>query len=108
MGAPNPKEPDPDGRWDFIVRKSAENEISKLSHPYDQEAVDIIHQVLAYDPFVGEQLTGYNNYYGYRFGDSRNPYRIVYSINARRRIFDVLRVRHRADAYQGLKQSSKR
>jgi mRNA interferase RelE/StbE len=63
------------------------------------KALSIIEKTLARDPSAGRPLTGsYKGLWKYRFG----AYRIIYSIEAKRLVIFVLRIRNRKNVYQGI------
>ena len=86
-------------KYNVEYAKGVVKDLKKLSSPIRQKAIQIIEKVLALDPYVGRPLTGpYKGLWKYRVGD----YRIVYTIEERRLVIFVLRVRHRKNVYLGI------
>jgi mRNA-degrading endonuclease RelE of RelBE toxin-antitoxin system len=95
--------------WTYHVDESALREISRLPDGLDQEAIDTI-EWLTDNPYPqdSEPLSGYTDRYRVYFGFTpkgrKNPgYRLIYSVNERRRLIRVLRVRPRPEAYKGMR-----
>jgi len=79
--------------------RSVVKDLKKLPKQMRGKALGIIEEVLAKDPFMGKPLSGlYKGLWKFRLGD----YRIVYTIEEKRLVIYILRVRHRKDAYRGI------
>lgn len=77
-----------------------EKDLRPLPRSLKAKALEIVENLLARDPYQGKPLTGpFKGLYKFRIGD----YRIVYAIEKDRLTIFVLRIRHRKDAYRGLR-----
>jgi len=78
------------------VASKAQGEIKKISHPH-QKAIILALAEIKEEPFLGKplvrELTG-------RFSFRVGMYRIIYKVNRRDKIIDVLTVGHRATVYE--------
>lgn len=74
-------------------------DLKKLPRQIKEKALIIVEKFLASDPFSGKPLSGpYKGLWKYRIGD----YRIIYSIENKRLVVFVLRIRHRKNVYDGI------
>jgi len=84
-------------KYDVVFARSARKELEKLP---DNQALRILGRIerLADDPRPPgcKKLRGERNLWRLRSGD----YRVIYSVDDRRRLVDVNAVRHRSDAYR--------
>jgi mRNA interferase RelE/StbE len=79
--------------------KSVSKDLKSLPKPLRARALNVAENILARDPYQGKPLAGrYKGLYRFRVGE----YRIVYSIEQKRLVVFVLRIRHRKDVYRGL------
>lgn len=80
----------------IILARSARKELEALD-PQIIERVFARIEALASDPRPtgSRKLRGSRNLWRVRVGD----YRIIYGLDDRRRVVDIVRVRHRRDAY---------
>jgi mRNA interferase RelE/StbE len=79
--------------------KGVVKDLKGLPKETKTKALSIIEQILAAEPRSGKPLTGpYKGLWKYRIGD----YRIIYSIEDKRLVVFVLRIRHRKDVYHGI------
>ncbi len=79
--------------------KSVTKDLKSLPKQLRARALNVAEDILARDPYQGRPLAGpYKGLYRFRVGD----YRIVYSIEKKRLVVLVLRIRHRKDVYRGL------
>jgi mRNA interferase RelE/StbE len=79
--------------------KSVVKDLKLLPKETRKKALAIIEKSLAQDPYLGRPLTGpFKGLYKYRIGD----YRIIYTIEQKKIILFVLKIRHRKDVYRGL------
>ena len=78
------------------VASRAEREIKKISHPH-QKAIILAITEIEEEPFLGKplvrELTG-------RFSFRVGVYRIIYKVNRKDKIIDILTVGHRATVYE--------
>ena len=78
------------------VASRVEKEIKKLSYPH-QKAIILAITEIEEDPFLGKplvrELTG-------RFSFRVGVYRIIYKVNRKDKIIDILTVGHRATVYE--------
>jgi mRNA interferase RelE/StbE len=78
--------------------RSVFKDLKGLPKEAQNKAFEIVHNLLADDPFIGKPLTGeYKGLWKFRFGN----YRIIYSIEKFRLIILILRIRHRKEVYRG-------
>lgn len=79
--------------------RSVVKDLKKLPREIQNEAIQVIEKDLVSNPRKGRPLTGpYKGLWRYRIGD----YRIIYSIEEKRVVIFVLRIRHRKDVYLGI------
>lgn len=79
--------------------KGVAKDLRNLPKPVQLRALQVVERILAIDPDAGKPLKGpYKGLWKYRIGD----YRIIYSIEQKRLVIFVLRIRHRKDVYQGI------
>lgn len=79
--------------------KGVAKDLKSLPSKVKEDALQIVEKILASDPHAGKLLTGsYKGLWKYRMGH----YRIIYSIEMKRLVIFVLRVRHRKDVYHGI------
>lgn len=79
--------------------KGVVKDLRNLPKETKSKALSIIENALASEPRSGKPLTGpYKGLWKYRIGD----YRIIYSIEDKRLVVFVLRIRHRKDVYHGI------
>jgi len=78
--------------------KSVAKDLKSIPKPLRARALNVVED-LARDPYQGKPLAGpYQGLYRFRVGE----YRSVYSIEKKRLVVFVLRIRHRKDVYRGL------
>ena len=84
-------------RYSLAIKPSAARELDSLSNTLFTR-LDRKIRALAENPRPNgcKKLQGYKNYWRVRVGD----YRIVYAIDDARLLVEVIRVRHRRDAYE--------
>jgi mRNA interferase RelE/StbE len=80
----------------IVFARSARKELEALDSPVIERIVMRI-EALAHDPRPtgARKLRGSRNLWRVRIGD----YRVVYGLDDRRRVIDIVRVRHRREAY---------
>jgi mRNA interferase RelE/StbE len=80
----------------IVFARSARKELEALDRPMIARVIARI-EALAHDPRPAgaRKLRGSRNLWRVRVGD----YRIVYGLDDRQRVIDIVRVRHRRDAY---------
>ena len=80
----------------IVFARSARKELEALDSPVVERVIARI-EALAHDPrrAGARKLRGAGNLWRVRVGD----YRIVYGLDDRRRVVDIVRVRHRREAY---------
>lgn len=80
----------------IVLARSARKELEALNPPIVDRLIARI-ESLASDPRPtgARKLRGSGNLWRVRVGD----YRIVYGLDDRRRVVDIVRVRHRRDVY---------
>ena len=78
-------------------KRSATKELKKLSKENRKKIIRIVEN-LTEDPFVGNfrKLVNSKNSYRIRVGN----YRVIYKIVKQQLVIEILRVRHRKDAYR--------
>ena len=83
--------------YDIEWKPSAEKELRRIHTDFVPRIVQVV-ESLGDDPFpVGHRkLVGGSGSYRVRVGD----YRIVYQVDAQRRVVEIYHVRHRKDAYR--------
>lgn len=83
--------------YEVVLARSARKELEALHPPIVVRVVASI-EVLATSPRPpgARKLRGSGNLWRIRVGD----YRIVYGVDDRRRVVDIVRVRHRREAYE--------
>jgi mRNA interferase RelE/StbE len=81
----------------IVFARSARKELEALDPPIIERVIARI-EALATEPRPtgSRKLRGSGNLWRVRVGD----YRVVYALDDRRRVVDIVRVRHRRDAYQ--------
>lgn len=79
------------------VDRAAEKDIRKRDRKTQLQIWDAL-QLLAEDPYRQgvRQLAGSSNEFRYRVGD----YRILYTVDGKRLVIQVMRVRHRSSIYK--------
>jgi len=77
------------------ISSRAEKEIKKISHPH-QKAIILALAEIREEPFLGKPLT--RELMG-RFSFRVGIYRIIYKVNKKDKIIDVLTTGHRATVY---------
>ena len=78
------------------ISSRAENEIKKISHPH-QKAIILSLAEIKEDPFLGKPLTReLTGRFSFRVG----MYRIIYKVNNKDKIIDILTAGHRATIYK--------
>ena len=79
------------------IKTSASKKLKKLPQQMIPGIVVAI-QKLAEDPYPqgAKKLTGFDQTYGIRVGE----YRVIYNVFKSRLIIEIIRVRHRKDAYR--------
>ena len=77
--------------------RSARRELEGLDAPFVRRAIPKI-EGLAHDPRPSgsRKLQGEQNLWRLRIGD----YRVVYSVDDRQRVVDIVRIRHRREVYR--------
>jgi mRNA interferase RelE/StbE len=85
-------------RYRLLIKPSARKEIETVGQKKDRQRIVLRIQSLAENPRpVGcEKLSGYLDRYRVRDGN----YRIVYSIDDKNLVVDVVKVGHRRDVYR--------
>lgn len=85
--------------YNICFKNSVEKDFKKLPHSVLHRVTKRV-ELLATDPFPRgvSKLSGSEHLYRIRVGD----YRIIYSINDRKKLIIVHYVRHRRDAYRDL------
>jgi mRNA interferase RelE/StbE len=80
-----------------VFARSARKELEALDPPIIERVIARI-EALASDPRPAgsRKLRGSGNLWRVRVGD----YRVVYGLDDRRRVVDIVRIRHRREAYQ--------
>ena len=83
--------------YEVTFARSARRELERLALPLAARIISRIEE-LAQEPRPrrARKLHGKQNLWRVRIGD----YRIVYSVDDRQRVVDVVRIRHRREAYQ--------
>jgi mRNA interferase RelE/StbE len=81
----------------IIIENKAQKDFLKLSPPFDTTVKKHI-DALEKDPRPHgvKKLSGSDDSYRIRIGD----YRILYSIDDRRKVISIFRIRHRREVYQ--------
>ena len=96
----SPRQPAPDQPekpYAVVLRKSAGRELSKLPKSDQQRIAREIDGLARHPPPHGVQkLAGSGELYRVRIGD----YRVIYTIADRQLIVEIIRIRHRKDAYR--------
>jgi mRNA interferase RelE/StbE len=78
------------------ISSKAENEIKKISHPH-QRAIILAFVEIKEEPFSGKPLTReLTGKFSFRVG----VYRIIYKVNKKDKIIDILTIGHRATVYE--------
>ena len=78
------------------ISSKAEKEIKKISHPH-QKAIILALTEIKDDPFLGKPLTReLSGRFSFRVG----VYRIVYKVNMKDKIIDILTAGHRVTVYE--------
>ena len=85
------------GSYQIEIKPSASKELEKLPRQIIPRVVAAINELVK-DPYPQgvKKLTGFENTYRIRVGD----YRILYNIYEDRLVIEIIRVRHRKDAYR--------
>jgi mRNA interferase RelE/StbE len=85
-------------RYRLVIKQSAAREIEVISRKSDRQRVVRQIQALAEDPRPAgcEKLAGRDGRYRIRQGQ----YRVVYSVDDRTRVVEVVRVGHRREVYR--------
>ena len=86
-------------KWKIVFKKSAFKEYKKLPKQYKEKTNEVL-EMLQINPLNEilniRKIRNKNNYYRVRFGD----YRIVYSLQKKLLIVEIIRVGHRQDVYK--------
>ena len=78
------------------ISSKAENEIKKIPH-HHQEAIILALAEIKEEPFLGKPLTReLTRRFSYRIG----VYRIIYKINKKDKVIEILTAGHRATVYE--------
>ena len=78
------------------ISSRAENEIKKISHSH-QKAIILALTEIKEEPFLGKPLTReLTGKFSFRVG----VYRIIYKVNKKDKVIDILTAGHRATAYE--------
>ncbi len=78
------------------VSSRAENEIKKITHPH-QKAIILALTEIKEEPFLGKPLTReLTGKFSFRVG----VYRIIYKVNKKDKVIDILTAGHRATIYE--------
>lgn len=86
-------------KYKIEYAKGIVKDLHKLPREIQLRAIEIVGKELALDPHKGRPLTGpYKGLWKYRIGD----YRIIYSIEEKKVVIFVLRIRRRKDVYLGI------
>lgn len=81
--------------FELRISKRAEKQIRKLKKEYQVEVIDALTDIKE-DPLLGKPLDrDLNNRFSYRFGS----YRIIYKIDQRDKIVEILWADHRGRVY---------
>ena len=85
------------GSYQIEIKPSASKELEKLPGQIIPRVVAAINELVK-DPYPQgvKKLTGFENTYRIRVGD----YRILYNIYEDRLVIEIIRVRHRKEAYR--------
>jgi mRNA interferase RelE/StbE len=85
-------------RYSLGIKKSAAREIEAVSRKRDRQRIVRRIQALADDPRPAgcEKLAGHEGRYRIRQGH----YRVVYSVDDRSRIVEIIKVGHRSEVYR--------
>jgi mRNA interferase RelE/StbE len=85
------------GSYQIEIKPSASKELEKLPRQIIPRVVAAINELVK-DPYPQgvKKLTGFDHTYRIRVGD----YRILYTIYENRLVIEIIRVRHRKDAYR--------
>lgn len=83
--------------YEIYLERTAQQDLKRLSAEHFQRVISSI-KALAENPRPGNcrKLSGSENDWRIRVGD----YRIVYEINDKQKIVNVMRIRHRREAYR--------
>lgn len=83
--------------YEIVFTRSASKEIQSLSDSLVNR-IFIKIEALATEPRPNgcTKLSGYDNFWRIRIGD----YRVIYSIESKEKLIDIIAVRHRKDAYK--------
>ena len=78
------------------ISSRAESEIKKISHPH-QKAIILALTEIKEEPFLGKPLTReLTGKFSFRVG----VYRIIYKVNKKDKVIDILTAGHRATVYE--------
>lgn len=78
------------------ISSRSENEIKKISHPH-QRAIILAVAEIKEEPFLGKPLTReLTGRFSFRVG----VYRIIYKVNKKDKVIDILTIGHRATVYE--------
>ena len=82
--------------YKVILSRKAEKGLDKIQYPW-RGRILIVLKKIEQDPFIGKKLEGkYKNDYSLRVW----PYRIVYTIEKKQLIVEVIEIEHRGGAYK--------
>jgi mRNA interferase RelE/StbE len=83
--------------YSIVFARSARKELESLPDRFIEKILPKIENLsIAPRPSGCRKLSGEKNLWRIRVGD----YRVVYSVNDRERLVDIVAVRHRKDAYR--------
>lgn len=84
-----------DCMFELRIARKAEKQIKKLKKQYQKEIIEALSEIKE-DPLSGKALTReLNSRFSYKFGG----YRIIYKVNLKDKIIDILSASHRSIAY---------
>ena len=85
--------------YTILFKKKVAKDLKILPEEVTAQALDIIYQQIALNPFIGKPLKGkYQGMYRFRIKE----YRIIYTIKKSTVTVLILRISHRKSAYRGL------
>lgn len=84
-------------RYDVTISRSARKELENLEDNLIESIFSKIDSLIINPhPTGSEKIKGSKNYWRIRIGD----YRVIYSINKKSNLVEILTVRHRKDVYR--------
>ena len=83
-------------RFEVHVAKSIQKDLAKIPKPWQERVIKVI-DLLEREPFYGEKMLGkLKNNYKIRVW----PYRIIYKVNKKARVVEIVEVGHRQGVYK--------